>query len=212
MPYVAALDVDTQCDLTALTVGHRERRPAGSVVVIDRVLYWWPSPGGRVYLSEVKAVALLVCRRHRARLRFDQIQAELMMANLTRAGVQVREEFLATRPVEAAPGSVRLSHPHGSHDDVVTEVGIAIVDLTERPDLGGARSTVPQGRILGVLWAVGSARLMRPVRVGTRECRPVCSPGAVSLGHASQGGVRRGGVGEEGQVPAAERQRARAVS
>jgi hypothetical protein len=50
--YIAALDVRTRRDLTALVVGHAERCEAGRVVVIDRVLYWRPEAnGGRVDLS-----------------------------------------------------------------------------------------------------------------------------------------------------------------
>ncbi len=89
--YVAALDVGTRRDLTALAVGHRERRAEGPVVVVDRVLYWRPPAGGLVDLAEVEAVVLRVCRQYRARLRFDRMQAEQMTVNLERAGVTVRE-------------------------------------------------------------------------------------------------------------------------
>ncbi|MCV7528065.1 hypothetical protein M3D91_011075 [Micrococcus luteus] len=177
--YVAALDVGTRRDLTALAVGHRERRAEGPVVVVDRVLYWRPPAGGRVDLAEVEAVVLRVCRQYRARLRFDRMQAEQMTANLERAGVTVREyvfsaqganrlargihgalrdralslpddvevrdEFLSTRLVETAPGVVKLSNPRGSHDDIVTAVGMIVADFMERPDDSGARATVPRG-------------------------------------------------------------------
>ncbi|MBN6828085.1 hypothetical protein ACUXMN_000791 [Micrococcus yunnanensis] len=179
--YVAALDVGTRRDLTALAVGHRERRAEGPVVVVDRVLYWRPPTGGRVDLAEVEAVVLRVCRQYRARLRFDRMQAEQMTANLERASitvreyvfsaqganrlargihgalrdralslpddVEVRDEFLSTRLVETAPGVVKLSNPRGSHDDIVTAVGMIVADFMERPDDSGARATVPRGRI-----------------------------------------------------------------
>lgn len=92
--YVAALDIGTRRDLTALVVGHIERRARGRVVVIDRVLYWRPRDGheGRVDLSEVEAATLALCREYSvARLRFDRMQAEQLSANLRRAGVHTEE-------------------------------------------------------------------------------------------------------------------------
>lgn len=91
--YVAGLDVGTRRDLTALVVGHIERRSNGRVVVIDRAQYWRPSSsrGGRVDLSEVEAFTLALCRMYGARLRFDRMQAEQMTTNLIRAGVVCRE-------------------------------------------------------------------------------------------------------------------------
>jgi hypothetical protein len=63
--HIAALDVDTRRDLTALAVGHAERRQAGCMVVIDRVLYWRPEANGRsVDLSEVESTALRLCRHY----------------------------------------------------------------------------------------------------------------------------------------------------
>lgn len=90
--YVAALDVGTRRDLTALVVGHAERHDAGRVVVIDRALYWRPeSTGGRVDLAEVEAAVLRLCRAYGALLRFDRMQAEQLTGNLTRAGVRTSE-------------------------------------------------------------------------------------------------------------------------
>ncbi|MFP5198678.1 hypothetical protein [Micrococcus luteus] len=110
--YVAALDVGTRRDLTALAVRHRERRAEGPVVVVDRVLYWRPPTGGRVDLAQVEAVVLRVCRQYRARLRFDRMQAEQMTANLERAGVTVREY------VFSAQGANRLARGiHGALRD-----------------------------------------------------------------------------------------------
>jgi len=190
--YVAALDVGTRRDLTALVVGHVERRPAGRVVVIDRVLYWRPADGatadrGRVDLAEVEAAVLRLCREYRVRrLRFDRMQAEQMTTNLARAGVrtdeyvfsasgasrlarglfvalrdravelpdddELRAEALTVRMVETGPGTVKMSNPPGSHDDVLTAVGMVIADLTERPDAGVVTVTVPQGRIPRAIW------------------------------------------------------------
>lgn len=91
--YVAALDVGTRRDLTALAVGHIEQRATGRVVVVDRVLSWRPGDGqgGRVDLAEVEASVLRVCREYGAKLRFDRMQAEQLTANLQRHGIRTEE-------------------------------------------------------------------------------------------------------------------------
>ena len=92
--YVAALDVGTRRDLTALAVGHAEERAAGRVFIIDKVMSWRPSDsGGRVDLAEVEAASLRVCREYGAKLRFDRMQAEQLTTNLQRQGVRT-EEFV----------------------------------------------------------------------------------------------------------------------
>lgn len=102
--YVAALDVGTRKDLTALAVGHSEQRENGRVAVIDRVLYWRPSDrGGRVDLAEVEVSVARVCREYGAKLRFDRMQAEQLTQNLSRAGLRV-EEYMFT-----AAGANRLA-------------------------------------------------------------------------------------------------------
>lgn len=60
---------------------------------------------------------------------------------------ETRSEFLTTRLVETGPGVVKLQNPPGAHDDIVTAVGMLVVDLTEQPDPGRASITVPTGRI-----------------------------------------------------------------
>lgn len=96
--YVAALDVGTRRDLTALVVGHSESTPSGRVVVVDRVLTWRPDtsvksgPAGRVDLAEVEAATLRLCAEFRVRrLRFDRMQAEQMTGNLARQGIRPDE-------------------------------------------------------------------------------------------------------------------------
>lgn len=92
--YVAALDVGTRKDLTALVVGHSEQRESGRVSVIDRILYWRPKDhGGRVDLAEVEAAALRECTRYGAKLIFDRMQAEQLVTNLERKGIRT-EEFV----------------------------------------------------------------------------------------------------------------------
>lgn len=180
--YVAALDVGTRRDLTALVIGHSERREAGRVVVIDRVLYWRPSKGGQVDLSEVEAAALRLCREYGAStLCFDRMQAEQLSQNLRRAQVRTEEfvfssssvnklaralhialrdhalelpddeetrtEFLSTRLIETGPGTVKLDNPPGTHDDIVTAVGMVLMHLTAKPEYGAGRVSVPTGRV-----------------------------------------------------------------
>jgi len=178
--YVAALDIGTRRDLTALVVGHTETRNAGRVVVIDRVLSWKPAPGQRVDLGEVEAAAQRLCREYSAPLRFDRMQAEQLTGNLTRAGIrteeyifsaagasrlarslavalrdralelpddeETRREFLTTRLIETAPGTVKLQNPAGAHDDIVTAVGMIVTDLMARPEIGRGSVTVPRGK------------------------------------------------------------------
>ena len=94
--YVAALDVGTRRDLTALAVGHLEEGDAGRTVIIDRVLSWRPKDGqgGRVDLAEVEAATLRICREYGAKLRFDRMQAEQLTTNLAREGVRTRGIYL----------------------------------------------------------------------------------------------------------------------
>jgi hypothetical protein len=213
--YVAALDVGTRRDLTALVVGHAERREAGRVVVVDRVLSW--KPGGkdqRIDLSEVETAALRLCREYRvSRLRFDRMQAEQMTTNLARAGVrcdefvfstaganrlartlwgalrdhaldlpdddETRAEFLATRLVETGPGVVKLQNPPGTHDDIVTAVGMLAVDLAAQPDHGGGSISTPTGHI--------GPR----ATVTTREAIRRPAPGSALAGHLARDRAKR---------------------
>jgi hypothetical protein len=93
--YVAALDVGTRRDLSALALAHAETRAGGRVVIVDRVISWRPGAGvaGRVDLADVEDACARVCKAYRARLRFDRSQAEQLVQNLTRRSVRV-EEFV----------------------------------------------------------------------------------------------------------------------
>lgn len=229
--YVAALDVGTRRDLTALAVGHAERGEGGRRVVIDRAMYWRPQDtGGRVDLGEVEAAVLRLCREYRARLRFDRMQAEQLTGNLARAGIrteeyvfsaaganrlarslfialrdralslpddaEVREEFMSTRMVETGPGTVKLQNPAGSHDDIVTAVGMVITDLMDRPEPGGGQITVPRGRIADVSLAQRaqgrpSLSLAQRARVAARAGAAYGPGGAILLeGTANSPGRR----------------------
>jgi hypothetical protein len=93
--YVAALDVGTRRDLSALAVAHTESRSGGRVVIVDRVISWRPGAGvaGRVDLTDVENAVERVCKAYRAKLRFDRSQAEQLSQNLTKCGIRV-EEFV----------------------------------------------------------------------------------------------------------------------
>ena len=49
--------------------------------------------------------------------------------------------------VETGPGTVKIQNPPGTHDDIVTAVGMVVADLTDRPDNGARTITVPRGRM-----------------------------------------------------------------
>ena len=89
--YVAALDIGTRRDLTALAVAHSETVDRGRRTVVDLVRWWRPSEGRRVDLAEVQAEVQKVCHDYRAPLRFDRMQAEQMVQALIRSGVRTKE-------------------------------------------------------------------------------------------------------------------------
>ncbi len=93
--YVAALDVGTRNDRTAVTIAHAERSPTGSLVTVDRLQVWTPRPGRPVSLDEVRTWLVEMCRSYRAKLLYDPSQAYLMIEQLRRSGVRT-EEFTFT--------------------------------------------------------------------------------------------------------------------
>ena len=200
--YVAALDVGTRRDLTALAVGHLERRAEGRVVVIDRVLYWRPSQGGRVDLSEVEAATLRLCRQYRARLRFDRMQAEQLTSNLTRAGVQVREYVFsaqgANRLARAIHGALRdrsLSLP----DDPEVRDEFLTTRLVETAP-GVVKLSNPRGAHDDIVTAVGMvvADLTERPDVGRGG---VTVPRGVIPPRATGGGLREAAHGRRAGLP-----------
>jgi hypothetical protein len=91
--YVAALDVGTRRDFSALVVAHVESRGGGPTTVVDRIMSWRPSAGitGRVDLGDVEDATARICLEYRAKLRFDRSQAEQLCPNLRRRGVRTEE-------------------------------------------------------------------------------------------------------------------------
>lgn len=55
------------------------------------------------------------------------------------------EELSNVRLRESRPGVYRLDHDVGQHDDRAVALGLAALALTERPDVGTGRLTVPRG-------------------------------------------------------------------
>lgn len=113
--YVAALDVGTRRDLTALAIGHAEPGASGRVVVIDRIMYWRPGRFARVDLAEVEASALRLCREYRVHtVRFDRAQCEQLAQNLARAGLHVDEFVFSTAGVNRLARTVWTALRDGS--------------------------------------------------------------------------------------------------
>ncbi|GMA96914.1 hypothetical protein GCM10025881_37380 [Pseudolysinimonas kribbensis] len=182
--------------------------------------------GGRVDLTEVEAAVLRLCREYGvARLRFDRMQAEQMVGNLTREGVRVREfvfsaagasklarglfvalrdravelpdddelrsEAQTVRMIETGPGLVKMSNPAGTHDDVLTAVGMVVADLTEQPDLSGGGVSDPSRVSIAA-----RARASGVGPVGQRLLSP-----AYALG-GSRGTLAAIAQAQRGQTPA----------
>ncbi|MFT4226100.1 terminase large subunit domain-containing protein [Micropruina sp.] len=190
--YVAALDVGTRRDLTALAVGHAERTEVGRIVVIDRVTHWRPEPGAggaggaRVDLAEVEAAVLRICRAYRAPLRFDRMQAEQMTTNLTRAGVRCEEYVFSSAGTNKLARGLWVA---------LRDRALSVPDDAElRDEFGSVRlvetgpSTVklsnPAGHHDDVVTAIGMV-------VATLTARQDVGPGGVT--NPSQ--LLRGGIG-----------------
>lgn len=72
---------------------------------------------------------------------------------------ELRTEAMAVRLVETGPGTVKMSNPPGTHDDVLTAVGMVLADLTAQPDDGRGAIFSP-------------ASYGRPVARTLRDARP----------------------------------------
>lgn len=96
---------------------------------------------------------------------------------------ETRTEFTTTRLVEIGPGVVKIQNPPGTHDDIVTAVGMVVADLTERPDVGRGSVTVPTGRA-----PIRTLRDARPAASGRRAVIQAARRGPRGLpGGAVQG-------------------------
>ncbi|MGO1837443.1 terminase large subunit domain-containing protein [Agrococcus casei] len=198
--YVAALDVGTRRDLTALVVGHAEQRPEGRVVVIDRVLSWRPSDhGGRVDLARVEETTLRVCREYGAKLRFDRMQAEQLTGNIAREGIRTEEYVFtsagANRLARSLWGSLRdraLSLPD---DDELRREFLAVRLVETGP--GTVKLQNPPGTHDDIVVAVGMV-------VADLTERPSIRPGSITMPGSSTA------LGSTPAALAIERQRAAA--
>ena len=102
-------------------------------------------------------------------------------------------EFQAVRLVSTGPGTVKLTNPARSHDDVVTAIGIAVAVLSERPQFDGTSITVPRvsvGSAVNVRGRSTATDVLRAqastmVRYGTSPTGGIAGPGQVRV-------VRRG--------------------
>jgi phage terminase large subunit-like protein len=190
--YCLALDVGTRLDLTALVVTHSASVGGVRKTVVDRVLWWRPRLGHHVELAEVQtAVVRLSKAYNNAPLVFDRSQAEQLVQEVKRQGVQAKEfvfstanvnrlakalfvalrdralvlpddpelisELQTTRLVETGPGTIKLQNPRGSHDDVATAIGMAVVHLTDHPTNLTGRFDLAAVRQMTTLRNLGSS-------------------------------------------------------
>ncbi|MBP1325315.1 hypothetical protein JOF28_000547 [Leucobacter exalbidus] len=157
--YVAALDVGTRRDLTALVVGHAEQREAGRVVVIDRVMSWRPKDGqgGRVDLGDVEAATLRICKEYGAKLRFDRMQAEQLTSNIAREGIRTEEYVFssagANRLARSIWGSLRDRALELPDDDELRREFLAVRLIETGP--GTVKLQNPPGSHDDIVVAVG---------------------------------------------------------
>ncbi len=85
--YVAAIDLGTKIDSTAVVIAHAVRSEAGTRVIVDRMATWKPRPGSPVRLEDVEAWLVEFGRAYRAKLLYDPSQMYLMAERLRRAGL-----------------------------------------------------------------------------------------------------------------------------
>ncbi|PRZ36578.1 hypothetical protein CLV47_12114 [Antricoccus suffuscus] len=79
---------------------------------------------------------------------------------------ELRDEFIATRLVETAPGVVKIQNPAGSHDDIVTAVAMVVADLANMPDVGRGSIAVPHGRVRRQYGSLSTRDRLRQGAVG----------------------------------------------
>ncbi|UMG94159.1 hypothetical protein [Nocardioides sp. TF02-7] len=81
---------------------------------------------------------------------------------------ELRAEAMTVRLVETGPGTVKMSNPPGTHDDVLTAVGMVLADLTAQPDSGPGTIWSPIGRP-AVVRTLHDARPTMPARLAVRQ-------------------------------------------
>lgn len=93
----------------------------------------------------------------------------------------------------STPGSVRLDHEHGDHDDRAVSLGMAVLALTDRPvTQGEGRITLPRGRFQRAQMSTSKANYTRDPRVRRTQLRRAA---------AAQPRGLRGIVGFGGNAP-----------
>ncbi|MBW4033507.1 MAG: hypothetical protein HIU88_12740 [Acidobacteria bacterium] len=58
---------------------------------------------------------------------------------------EIRSEALTVRMVETTPGMIKMSNPPGTHDDVLTAIGMVVADLVSQPEVGAGSIWSPAG-------------------------------------------------------------------
>ncbi|MFZ1382337.1 MAG: terminase large subunit [Scrofimicrobium sp.] len=101
---------------------------------------------------------------------------------------EVRDEFLSVRLVETGAGTVKLSNPPGTHDDIPTAVAMVLVALSEQPASTYSAISVPQARPLGSDRYVQAAKGgNHALGVGELRRMPSSPSGALLAGANRQG-------------------------
>jgi phage terminase large subunit-like protein len=183
--YIAALDLGTVNDKTALAIGHRE----GDVVLLDRMQTWQGSRRHPVNFAEVEEFIVGAHKRFRFSLRLDPWQGLDLAQRLRSQGVSAREfnftaaskqklaatllssinagklelyeaeglhdELLALRLVQSTAGSWSFDHKRGGHDDRAVALALMATALLERSS-GEARILLPPAARGG--WAKPDSR------------------------------------------------------
>lgn len=176
--YLAALDLGTVNDRTALAIGHRD----GDRVLLDRMQTWQGSRRRPVDFAEVEAFIVNAHKRFRFALRLDPWQGLDLAQRLRAQGIAaqefaftsqskqrlastllstinsgnlelyeaegLRDELLALRLVQSSSGSWAFDHKRSGHDDRAVALALMVVAALE--NVGGTlRMLLPPQRIAG---------------------------------------------------------------
>jgi len=111
---------------------------------------------------------------------------------------EVRSEAQTVRMVETGPSTVKLSNPPGTHDDVLTAIGMVVADLVEQPELGPGSVSSP-ARISMAAYRAGAAQAPAGPQLGNPAYRLRATRGVLAdLAKAQReqtAAMRRAGLG-----------------
>ena len=93
---------------------------------------------------------------------------------------ELRAEAMTVRMVETGPGTVKMSNPPGTHDDVLTAVGMVLADLTAQPEHGGGAVYSPAA-LNRPRTTLQNARPTLPTRLAARRAARTGPRGVLGL-------------------------------